>query len=128
MRGISFAKTWRPLTAEPTPTEAYVLDEFGEAIALAAGEWQRFETSNHLVDTAWADRFTLRQRVLAFLEGPIVAALQARFPKIGATGAEADALTETIGNTQVICRLIVGEAVIASGSADRAQARAALPD
>ena len=128
MRRLSLWRTWTPLTAEPTPSETYVLSEFGEAITFAAREWERFEAANRAADAAWTVRFTLRQRVLAFLDGPTPVALQERFPQIVATGAEADALTDTTDNAQVICRLIVGEAIIACGSGNRAEGRAALPD
>ena len=128
MRFPSFAMTWDPLAAEPTPSEAYVLKEFGEAIAFAGSEWERLEAAHRQADLAWADRFTLKQRVLAFLEGPILPALQERFPKIAAIGAEADALTGTTGNALVICRLIVGEAIFATGREARSNVRGALPD
>ena len=125
---FSFAKTWVERTPEPTPSEAYVLKEFGDAITFAGTEWQSFLEAHRQVDSTRAERFTLKQRMLAFLKGPIVPALTARFPMIVTTGAEADRVTETSGNSLVICHLIVGEAVIAAGGGTRGEVRAALPD
>jgi hypothetical protein len=113
---------------EPTPSEAYVQEEFGEAIAFASRDWQRLEATHREADRSWAEKFTLKQRLLAFLEGPIVPNLQEHYPKIAAIGAEADAATETSRNALVICRLIVGEAVVACGSGTRGQMRSSLPD
>jgi len=122
MRSFSFARTW-PLTAEPTPSEAYVQQKFGEAIVFARVEWGRFDAQ-----FARGSPFSLTQRLGAFLDGPIGMALQDRFQAIAAIGAEADALTEMSGNTRIICKLIVGEAVIAAGDGTRGEIRGALPD
>ena len=122
------AKTWDPLAREPTPTEAYVLAEFSEAIAFAGIEWDKYHTAHRQADPTWADRFTLKQRMLAFLDSRVVPLLGVRFPAIAATGAEADEATATEGNALVICRLIVGEAIVAAGGGTRAEVRAALPD
>ena len=113
---------------EPTPTETYVQEEFAEAIAFAGIEWERYHTAHRQADPAWTEKFTLKQRVHAFLEGRVVPLLEVRFPKIAATGAEADKATGTEGNSLVICRLIVGEAIIAAGADSRGKVRAALPD
>ena len=113
---------------EPTPSEAYVLEKFGDAIAFASEEWRRFDTGHRHADPHWADRFSLKQRVLTFVAGPIGATLVERWPEIAAAGAEADALTETTDNEWVICLLIVGEAIIAAGGDTRSNVRRALPD
>ena len=113
---------------EPSPSEAYVLEKFGDAIAFASEEWLRFDTRHRQADPHWADRFSLKQRVLTFLAGPVGATLLERCPEIAAAGAEADEVTETTGNARVICTLIVGEAIIAAGDATRSNVRTALPD
>lgn len=113
---------------EPTPAETYVQEEFAEAIAFAGIEWEKYHTAHRQADPAWAETFSLRQRLLAFLEGRVVPLLEVRFPKIAAVGAEADEATQTEGNALVICRLIVGEAIIAAGQDSRGNVRAALPD
>ena len=127
MRFFPPGKVWES-SREPTPTEAYVLGAFGEAIAFAGMEWEKYHTAHRQADPAWAEKFTLKQRVHAFLEGRVVPLLGVRFPAIAAAGAEADEATETEGNALVICRLIVGEAIVAAGGGTRAEVRAALPD
>lgn len=113
---------------EPVPTELYVQQEFADAIAFAGVEWSKYHTAHRQADPGWAEKFTLRQRVLAFLEGRVVPLLEVRFAKIAMVGAEADEATETEGNARVICHLIVGEAIIAAGEDSRGAVRAALPD
>jgi hypothetical protein len=93
--------------ALPTPSEAFVQERFGRGGAAP---------------------FSLAQRIGAFMARPLAADLNARFPEIAAIGAEADALTEMRGNTRVIFKLIVGEAIIAAGGGTRSQVRGALPD
>jgi hypothetical protein len=111
-----------PRTVEPTPGEAYVQREFGDAIAFASEEWQRVEAA----DPSRGETFTLAQLLGAFLAGPICGRLDERFPAILAVGDEADALTERSGNARAIRHLIVGEAVIAGGGASRNEVRRAL--
>jgi hypothetical protein len=113
---------------EPTPSEAFVQREFGEAIAFAKGEWERFTARFGDADPALLKTFTLAQRLDSFLAGPIGASLLERFPVLAATGAEADAVAERTGNLRVICRLIIGEAVIAAGGGSRGEVRVALAD
>ncbi len=112
----------------PTPSEAYVLREFKDAIAFVGGEWQRFDTGHRREDPHWAEKFSLKQRILAFATGPAGTAVAERWPEIATTGAEADEQTGTTGNMWVICLLIIGEAIIAAGGGTRAEVRAALPD
>ena len=126
MRFFPPGKVWTS-GALPTPSEAFVLDEFSDAIAFARVEWEKYHMAHRQADPAWAEKFTLRQRVHAFLDARVVPLLGVRFPAIAAAGAEADEATETEGNALVICRLIVGEAIIAAGQ-DRASVRGALPD
>ena len=108
---------------EPTPSEAFVQERFGTAIAFVRVEWERFE-GQLAHDGVY---FSLAQRIAAFMSRPLAAELDARFPEIAALGAEADALTEMRGNTRAIFKLIVGEAIVAAG-ATRSNVRGALPD
>jgi hypothetical protein len=110
---------------EPTPSEAYVLQEFPGAIAFVRAQWEAFDAR---FANSGPTPFSLRQRVDAFMMGRLAADLNERFPEIAARGAEADALTGMRGNTRAIFRLIVGEAIIAGGDATRGKVRAALPD
>ncbi len=111
-----------PQTLEPTPGEAYVQREFRDAIVFAGEEWRRFEES----DPVRVEKFTLAQRLGAFLAGPVCGLLDEHFPAIPAIGAEADALTERSGNARAIRHLVVGEAVIGGGGASRDEVRRAL--
>ena len=108
----------------PTPSEAFVLERFEAAIAFVRAEWEAFDARFE----GNAVHFSLAQRIAAFMERPLAAKLNTRFPDIAAFGAEADELTEMRGNTRAVFVLIVGEAVIAAGSGTRPQVRAALPD
>jgi hypothetical protein len=128
MRFFRLGRQTSPPPLEPTPSEAFVLREFGEAIAFARGEWRSFDRRFQEVDPEWRDTFSLAQRIAAFVAGPIGAALEKRFPAIAATGARADEMTNLTGNARVIRRLIVGEAVIAAGDGGRGEVRRALPD
>jgi hypothetical protein len=111
--------------ALPTPSEAFVQERFGAAIAFVSTEWEAFDAQ---FGRGGAAPFSLAQRIGAFMARPLAADLNARFPEIAAIGAEADALTEMRGNTRVIFKLIVGEAIIAAGGGTRSQVRGALPD
>jgi hypothetical protein len=111
--------------AEPTPSEAFVQERFGDAIAFVRVEWEKFD-AQFACDGSTS--FSLAQRIAAFMSRPLAAGLDARFPEIAALGAEADALTEMRGNTRAIFILIVGEAIIAAGDATRSNVRTALPD
>jgi hypothetical protein len=110
---------------DPTPSEVYVQERFGEAIAFVRAEWETFDAQFSRTGSL---PFSLAQRIAAFMARPLAAALDARFPEIAAFGAEADALTEMRGNTRAAYKLIVGEAVIAAGGGTRGEVRAALPD
>lgn len=110
---------------EPTPSEVFVQEHFGEAIAFVQTEWEAFNAE--LAGTARVS-FSLTQRVAAFMAAPLAAKLDARFPDIAALGAEADALTEMHGNIRALFKLIVGEAIIAAGKDSRGNVRRALPD
>ena len=115
----------QPRRLEPMPSEVFVQERFGPAIAFVRAEWEAFNAE--LAGTAHAS-FSLTQRIAAFMARPLAAELDARFPEIAAFGAEADALTEMHGNTRAAFKLIVGEAVIAAGTDSRRNVRAALPD
>jgi len=118
-------RTW-PLRLEPTPSEAFVQQEFADAIAFGREAWLTFEAGLKKADSQWPDKFSLAQRLTAFMAGPIGAALEERFPAIAATGAAADEMTDRTGNRWVITALIVAEAVIAAGGGSRGEVRTAL--
>ena len=109
----------------PTPSEAFVQERFGAAITFVRAKWEIFDAQFASANTT---PFSLAQRIAAFMARPLAAELDARFPEIAAFGADADVLTEMRGNTRAVFTLIVGEAVIASGSGNRGQVRTALPD
>ena len=113
-----------PVQPDPTPSEIYVQERFGEPIAFVGVEWEKFDAQF----AGEATPFSLAQRIAAFMDRPLAAKLDARFPEIAAFGAEADAFTEMRGNIRAVFKLIVGEAVIAAGGGTRREVRAALPD
>ena len=115
-----------PRKPQPTPTETFVQQEFPEAAALAAGSWRDFVQRNRALDPDWEQTFTLRQRLKAFMAGPIVATLETRFPRIVTFAEDADAMTELAGHEGVVLRSIVGEGVIACGTHSREEVRSAL--
>jgi hypothetical protein len=115
-----------PQILEPTPSEAFVQQEFPDAIAFASEAWLTFEAGFRKAEPQWSDTFSLAQRLAAFIAGPIGAALEERFPAIAATGAAADDMTDRTGNRWVITALIVAEAVIAAGGGSRGEVRSAL--
>jgi hypothetical protein len=118
--------TTKPQTLEPTPSEAFVQREFADAILFGSEAWLTFEAGFKKADPQWPDKFSLAQRLAAFMAGPIGAALEERFPAIAATGAAADEMTDRTGNRWVITALIVAEAVIAAGGGSRGEVRSAL--
>ena len=100
--------------------------EFGDAITFAGEAWRGFEAGFKTADPQWPDKFSLTQRLGAFMVGPIGTTLGERFPAITATGAAADEMTGQTGHRWVITVLIVGEAVIAAGGGSRGEVRGAL--
>jgi hypothetical protein len=111
---------------EPTPTEAFIQREFGAAVALAAQHWRDFVEHSSALDRDWERKFTLRQRLLAFMVGPILPTLEAQFPEIRTFAEQADALTDFAGHEEVVLMSIVGEGVIASGTNSREEVRTAV--
>jgi hypothetical protein len=114
---------WRKKEAPLTAGEAFVLREFPEAINLAAKDWKGFDNlfKYHEIQKD----YSLSQRLIAFLAGPICAELESKFPRIGELGSDADAKTGQQGHASVICELIVMEAVVSLGEHSRIEVRAA---
>ena len=110
----------------PTPTEAFVQREFGDAIAFVADRWRTFSDRSRSIDPDWERTFTLRQRLMAFKSGPLSWELDAKFPRIASLAAEADAETGLTGHEPVILRGILEEGVIASGTNSREEVRASI--
>ena len=111
---------------EPTPTEAFIQREFGDAIAFVADRWRTFIDHSLNVDPDWERIFTLRQRLMAFKSGPLAWELDAAFPRIASLAAEADAETGLTGHEAVLLRGILAEGVIASGANSREEVRASI--
>jgi len=126
MRFFAPGRRIPPQEPEPTPSEAFVQEDFGDAIAFASEAWQGFEAGFKKVHPHWPDKFSLAQRLRAFMAGPIGAALDERFPAIAATGAAADEMTGETGHRWVITVLIVGEGVIAASGCNRGEVRTAV--
>jgi hypothetical protein len=108
----------------PTPTEAFIEREFGDAIAFVADRWRSFADHSRSIDPDWERTFTLRQRLLAFECGPLAWELDANFPRIASLAAEADAETGFGGHEAVLLRGILIEGVISSGTNSREEVRA----
>jgi hypothetical protein len=110
----------------PTPTEAYVQRAFADAVAVAADAWRDFVGHGRTLDSEWERTFTLRQKLMAFTAGPIVATLRARFPEIADFADQADDLTEFDGHETVVLKGIIGEGVVATGTHSREEVREGL--
>ena len=126
MRLRRFGWDGRLLPVEPTPTEAFIQREFVDAVAFAADQWQSFNAESRRDDLDWEHTFTLRQRLTAFMAGPIFSELEAHFPRIASLAAEADAETGLSGHEEVILEAIVAEGVIASGTSIREEVRRSI--